>query len=447
MKTRPLFFFAADDGSSGATALAEPIAPAGGEQPHDIATYEPPSVDDITAELERGGNDVDPPPPAVEKEPVKAPPAKPAAKKGEAKSAVKVAAPAKVEGDQRKPEEIPINELRTAYTSTKSELEKTRAELATLRTDHPELKTARTELEEAKKRLETLEKSTGDYERKLAFYNPSAAKKIADMDAAFNKEITPLLAEIPKVRQEYASLVREYAQLPHGKQEFEEAFENFEQTLVDKYGERKADRVLSLVTRGHRHLQEVGQAETELREDGGKFLFDQQSRDWSEGAKRFEEDSKEFLNVDPEIASADPYHPLFFLQHCEKEDGERFTELKDKLMQFSRRVSVGPKPRQKSDFPGMSDEQIADALKQDATQSAGEKRLAARMLVQAGLILSYHRPFWKQYKAMQERLGEDQLPDPSETDGKTTDKTPSATVAVGEYEPPAIPSDSEFYNV
>lgn len=420
----------------------------------DVLNYEPPGTDDLDAAINRGGDMPNPPPP-VSKPPPANPPVKVAtpAKKPEVKP-LDGKKPDPAKPDQRKPEELPINELRTAYQTAKADLEKTRQEMESLRADHPELKSTRAELEEVRKQRDDFEKARVDYERKLAFYNPKSHTRIAKMDAEFNKEMTPQIQDIPGLAREYGSLVRQYAQLPRGAgkdEEFKAALDDLEQGIIDRYGDRKADRIMGMLQRGNRHLQEVSAVEKELQQDGGKFMFETVLGEWSEGAKKFEEDAKDFLAVTEEVAETDPYHPMFFLQHCAKEDKEHFDALKTKLMAFSRRVSLGPRPRQKSDFEGMDDQQISAKLVEEAKQASQDKRLGAKMIVQAGLLMSFWRPFYAHYQKMVERLGDDAFKDP-DPGRPTKDVSPAGkgptgagdSVDAGEYEPPAIPDESTF---
>lgn len=449
MKTPYWMQFLAPDGGeggSGGAALESTISPA---EPYDVRTYEPISIADLEAQI--NGPDApeieappapkqkSPPPPKTPEAKPKTPP--PAKQEAKTPPAAPETAPSELD-----PAKAPVNQLREAYVSTKAELETARKELEALRTDHPELKTAREELATMRKQAEEWKKAQDDYERKLALQSPAATKRMREMDAKFNEEMTERISEVPGLEPHYAKLVRDYARLPHGKPEYGDKLADFEQELIDLLGsERKADRALPLITRGLAHWREMAKTEQELRQDSGKFIFEQESKAWEADAQKFQADAEHLLDVDPDIATADPYHPTLYLQHCAKQAPEQFNDRRDKLLKVAQMAMMPPKPRTKNDFPGLTDEQIADTLKRQAQEHLEAKRVAIRLIVQGGLTQFFHRGFWEQYKKMEERAKSEATAEPSPRTAATASR-PGAGSFIDplSYEPPAVPDERDF---
>lgn len=442
MKTASFFFAPEDVGGGGGTALADSIsttAPAD----FDIANYVPPTPQSVEEDILNGADDAPPEPVRQPEQKKPAPQQKQQTKPAPKPDAKKPAdAPAAPEMD---PEKAPVAQLRTAYQTAKSDLEATRKELETLRTDHPELKTTRAKLKEVESKAAEYEKARVDYERRLAMHDPAATQRVKDMDRAFNEEMGPLVSTMPRLQAEYGALVRDYqkVQALNGKPEFQDAFDEFEQKLVDAYGERRADRVMDLVNRGAEHIRKVQRVQQELHQDADKFLYDQQVSSYAKDRERFEKDVEGALDIDPAIAAEDPYNPLLFLQHCKKEAPEQFDEYYGKLKQVVELAMLPPRPRQKSDFPGLSDDQIADTLRKEAQQAGQAKKVMSRLALQGAMAQYFMRPFLSKLKKLEERLaGEvEDAPDPSSTGGKAAG---SKVLDLNSYEAPAI-DENEVY--
>lgn len=443
---RPMIFFAAD------AAVASPAD----NGTFDVASYVPTPVEEIDASLDRP-DDLSPAPAQQETPPVEQPtppepktnfPSLPKDKPQESpKPEQKANKPAAKPAPGAKKEPSPVEHLRTAYEESKTRLAEMEQELNTLRTNHPEVAQLRKDMEAERARIADFEKRERDYEMRLAAHDPRATRRFAELDKTFNETIGMEVAEMPKLQDQYNALVNKFRGLPpRGTPEFRQAFDEFEQQIVDEHGERRLDQVLRLVRAGAKYLDDRSSVERELREQGGKFLFEEQVKEYTAAAEEFQRDADAFLDVDPSIANSDPYNPVLFLQHCAKEDPEGFTKRKDQAVELARRAFLGFKPRTKDDFPGLDDKQIAETMAKEAQNAALARKVAARRLVQGHVAMEYLRAFLPRFKEMEARLAEQHSDLPPDEAGTAGEARPAnaGVVDPSNYEPPAVLSEAEY---
>lgn len=412
---RPSFFFApvaeAPAGSSGGTAVAETITPAGDFDP---STYEPPDIGDVDRFIDSEGKGDAPIGKTTEKKPIE--------KRADEKPVEK-----EKPADEKKPEEKkePAALLRNRLKELEAQIAEKEVQIQKkLADDELSAKQAnelRATLAQKEAELAEQVKAAEAVQRRLEAHNPLVSKRLTEMSTKFNEEFARVTEIVPDLAADYRGLVDEFESLPRGKEGYSEKLREFRERLRDKFGD-DASLAFEQVRKGVAFRGEYAQAAEKIQADAAGAIFGEQREQWQKSVDGINSKYDQWFTPPADAEANDPYnHNLFLKKFEEAMPPDEVKKINENIKAYTARVFNGPQPRSKSDFPGMDDAAIQKAMGEIDSKAKAEREDAQRIFAVGAKLITYFRPLIAEWQKAKLRAGERSdgaPPDPTRKDGQ-----------------------------